>query len=211
MGYTHYCYYKIEATQDTKKWTEFVEKAKLVCKKANEWGIDLETYFSDARVDINGSDNQRLNNRVDRGDSVGTLNRPDEKINYSPFEKLPQTTWERFGWELKDLPTCPIDTQKQKWRWSYENMVFYNSKEKYWDSRNGTVFTFCKTNFRPYDIVVTALLLLFEIVFGKENVELHSDWEPKDWTLWYRLLQSATGINASTPDFKDRLISESYD
>jgi len=45
---------------------------------------------------------------------------------------------------------------------------------------DGRCFSFCKTQFRPYDLAVTACLLVAKRHFG-DDLSVHSDGEDKDW------------------------------
>lgn len=206
MGYTHYTYYRQEVMKDDKKWNSFTDLVKKICKKTNDWGIDLETEISDDLININGSDNQRLNKRVSRN-AGESLVWPDDSVNYNPFDKYPTTTWDRYAWEVVDSPVAPYCVKTNKWLWSYENIVIRRVLPK--DDNRWIQFECCKTNFRPYDITITAVLLAFEYIYWLD-VELHSDWDEKDRVLWYRLFVDSTWLDTKTPDFKRRILSDKF-
>jgi hypothetical protein len=59
-------------------------------------------------------------------------------------------------------------------------------------------FDFCKTNRKPYDTVVTALLVAVSQAYG-DTVSVSSDGSPSEWEDGVRLFQEATGLVATVP------------
>ncbi len=55
------------------------------------------------------------------------------------------------------------------------------------------VFNSCKTAWQPYDVVVTAILLLYRHQFP-ESVALSSDGEPEEWEPGCNLVKTACGF-----------------
>ena len=54
------------------------------------------------------------------------------------------------------------------------------------------VFGFCKTNYKPYDIAVTAFLIILKEHF-KDKVDITSDGRGKDWKDGAMLCQQFLG------------------
>ena len=63
--------------------------------------------------------------------------------------------------------------------------------------KDGGYFDFCKTNRKPYDVVVTALLLAVRESYG-DAVRISSDGGFFDWKDGVRLFEEATGLVPTT-------------
>jgi hypothetical protein len=63
--------------------------------------------------------------------------------------------------------------------------------------KDGAYFDFCKTNRKPYDVVVTALLLAVRESYG-DAVRISSDGGFFDWKDGVRLFEEATGLVPTT-------------
>jgi hypothetical protein len=61
----------------------------------------------------------------------------------------------------------------------------------------GSDFAFCKTNSKPYDVVVTAILSLVAH-FGLAS-EVSSDGGPEEWEEGVKLAREATGLDVQCP------------
>ncbi len=59
-------------------------------------------------------------------------------------------------------------------------------------------FHFCKTAEKPYDVAVTACLIVLQH-FLKDAVEVSSDGEAKDWVAGLNLAESVTGHKFRIP------------
>lgn len=66
-----------------------------------------------------------------------------------------------------------------------------------WVKESG-YFDFCKTAQKPYDVVVTALLLGAREAYG-DAVRISSDGSPSEWEDGVRLFREATGLVATLP------------
>lgn len=64
--------------------------------------------------------------------------------------------------------------------------------------KEGGFFGFCKTVQKPYDVVVTALLLAVQEAYGSA-VRISSDGSPSEWEDGVRLFREATGLVATVP------------
>lgn len=66
-------------------------------------------------------------------------------------------------------------------------------KPQSWASDKTVVFGFCKTARKPYDVYVTATLLLAHVYLGDE-IKISSDGEVEDWQAGVKLLDSKLGL-----------------
>ena len=85
-------------------------------------------------------------------------------------------TW--FAGHLVATRSCPGDC-------SYESFVFPRLRKPWgeWDrsDENGLFFDFCKTAFRPYDLAVTAFLLVAKHHLG-DFIRVSTDGEDAHWS-----------------------------
>lgn len=54
------------------------------------------------------------------------------------------------------------------------------------------------------------MLCYYEWNIFWNDVEISSDWDPKDWILWYKLRLEATSIKLPTIQFDDWILREQY-
>lgn len=187
MGYTHYYYVDHSKITDEKR-EKFSELLLKVIKKAEQRGIRMSYSFWENEILFNWSEHQPRNKWIANGE--GLLKRPSEDVKLTK-DNISKIVWEWFAWIEIDFPvvhsnsTWEVDA-------SYETMVF---------ERKGREFNFCKTNYNPYDCVVTASLLLFKEIIPAACTSINSDGEMKDWVLWYLLLKEATDIKAEQIHF----------
>ena len=59
-------------------------------------------------------------------------------------------------------------------------------------------FDFCKTNYKPYDVVVTAILIRAKHIYGS-CVSISSDGDWQDWQAGRKMYQAAFGEDARCP------------
>lgn len=92
-----------------------------------------------------------------------------------------------FAGNLVKQRVAPINNRTGKGSGSYETCgidriseVDDDSDYKKGDPRYGKRFDCCKTAYRPYDLVVTAVLIALKNHFG-EDVYIDTDGEEKDW------------------------------
>ena len=64
-----------------------------------------------------------------------------------------------------------------------------------WSSDQENVFNFCKTACKPYDIYVTATLILARFHLGEKNIKISSDGIITDWEAGLSLLNTTLGKN----------------
>ena len=65
-------------------------------------------------------------------------------------------------------------------------------------TRDGQDSSFCKTAGKPYDVLVTALLLIANR-FAREAWDISSDGDPEDWIEGQKLVREACGYTAQFP------------
>jgi hypothetical protein len=108
-------------------------------------------------------------------------------------------TAEQQGIELAD----PTGEHLGAWRVDGESVRLNgygeNSHESFvWEKVCPEQYDFCKTNRKPYDVVVTALLLAVQEAYGSA-VTISSDGSPSEWEDGLRLFYQATGLVATVP------------
>ena len=61
-----------------------------------------------------------------------------------------------------------------------------------------TYFNFCKTAYKPYDAVVTAILIRAKVIYG-DSVQIRSDGDWSEWQSGRDLHEKAFGEVADCP------------
>jgi hypothetical protein len=139
------------------------------------------------------------------------LSPEDYREFYSQFTRLAVKviqTAEEQGIELADpsgehLGAWRVDGESVRLNGygedSYESFVWEKVCPETQDwSREIGYFDFCKTAQKPYDVVVTALLLAAREAYGSA-VRISSDGSPSEWEYGVRLFGEATGLVATVP------------
>lgn len=103
--------------------------------------------------------------------------------------ETPLDQW--FGGDLVDTRLCGGDC-------SYDDFWIDRDLESGLRSRGGRIHEACTTGFRPYDVVVTACLLMFAYRFGNA-VAFESDGTPTHWYDGQHLCVLALGILPAIP------------
>jgi len=171
MGYTHYWYRSAKEQKHNKaKWTKFVKDCKII---ADKLPIDIELACAEPEENrllyINGCFHHRdaqFNNEHVHFNGGG---KPSE-------ERRRKKQDGRFYWE---------DDAFSHETFSIEREV-EPKKEMGIDNKN-TTFGFCKTARKPYDVMVTACLILYKYHFEK-LVQISSDGDPEEWDTGWRLI-----------------------
>lgn len=191
MGYTHY-FYRPQKLGTQKKWNAFVEDVKKIFNYAeNSLGIKLANGFGEPNsspeanqkhISFNGSEEQPAGKwttteqiTIPWPSPTASLTEPSDM----PFEKT-EGHW--FAGSLVSQRVAPINHNTGLGSGSYETLFIERVKElQSYDEadENGLYFDCCKTAYRPYDLVVTAVLIALKHHFPK--VKLSSDGEEKDW------------------------------
>jgi hypothetical protein len=106
--------------------------------------------------------------------------------HYWTIEKqIDESDWEKFLNGAVQIVTTATDAGIALDNDSAEKIVFINgvgegAHETFAITATDTGFNFCKTAEKPYDTVVTAILILLKETLG-ENVKVTSDGDWNDW------------------------------
>lgn len=180
MGYTHYFKIKKKASKET--FELFCNDAKKIVGYCDfELGINLANGLGEPNTNpeidkngvwLNGSDAQEPGKWTTTEDICIPWPSPTASLEVekeSPIANKTDGAW--FAGTMVSQRVAPIDELTGKGKGSYETLSIENKK---------TAFAFCKTAYRPYDLVVTAILVALKHHFG-DNVVVDSDGEQKDW------------------------------
>lgn len=70
--------------------------------------------------------------------------------------------------------------------------------ETFWYTRTDTDFQFCKTAYKPYDLIVVAVLALANYYFG-DDIRISSDGGKGDWEAGIAYARKVTGLEIVCP------------
>lgn len=196
MGYSHYWYTKPNLNETN--WKQFaIDCKKLFAFAHNEMGIALADGSGEAEtqpqitrefISFNGSEAQpsglwTTNENISLPWPSSTASLSDESAD--PTADKTNGTW--FAGDLVEQRVAPIDNLSGFGSGSYETCGIDRVKElsKYndyteRDAKYGLAFDCCKTAYRPYDLVVTAVLIALKHNFGNDVI-ISTDGEEKDW------------------------------
>jgi hypothetical protein len=128
---------------------------------------------------------------------------PEDSLEfYSEFTRLAVQVIqiaEQKGIELAD----PTGEHLGAWRVDGDSVRLNGYGEDshesfFWYKVCSNSYDFCKTARKPYDVVVTALLLAAQEAYGSA-VTISSDGSPSEWEDGLRLFYQATGLVATVP------------
>lgn len=178
MGYTHYWYRKAviapevfkKISQDMKLLVEPLEQAKV---ELASWDGKGKPEFTDSIISFNGVEKCGHTQRdlgitwpAKEARGIGKHHRPSSDVGGAWFAGAELTT-----------RTCGGDC-------SHESFVLEQTYKPYSEhdtpKGNGKYFAFCKTAYKPYDLAVTAALIIAKKYLGQDIV-VKSDGESKDW------------------------------
>lgn len=191
MGYTHY-WYRQKAI-GPKTYAKIVQDFRRLLPTLEEWGIHLaggfgegEPHIDEAEVWFNG--NQNCGHPQDQAVVIPW---PTDK-GYgvaSQREDVKAGTW--FAGTLLSKRCCNGDC-------SYETFYFPRvvDPREWQQPENGFLFSCCKTAFRPYDVAVTAFLVIAKHHLG-DRLRVHSDGEEPHWqdAKWLCELELGYGLS----------------
>lgn len=191
MGYTHYWYRKKEIS--TSKMEEIVKDVRIVVDYCqNDLGIILANGYAEAGskpelsieegINFNGSDEQPIgvwttSEQIFHPWPSPTAGLTEETSD--PLAKKTNGSW--FAGDLVEQRVAPIDNKTGFGSGSYETFSLERIlPERGKNDENELIFDCCKTAFRPYDLVVTACLIIAKKHLGNKII-IKSDGEDKDW------------------------------
>src|SRR6266851_323091 len=184
MGYTHYWY--TAPILELSKWDAYCVDAKHVIHIAREMGLKLAGSIGAGEPEITG-EYLGLNGAADCGHAK------DESIvipwpsptagGIGTGEEAKAGSW--YAGTTLNTRTCNGDCSYESFylprTWRPGRDATHDSEGGYLIlGEDGKRFAFCKTAYRPYDVVVTALLILAKRHFG-EAIRIASDGEDRDW------------------------------
>lgn len=185
MGYTHY-WYRTSQTLDPQTFAAFVADCQAVCARAEiplaSWDGTGEPVFTSTEVAFNGREDCGHRER-----DLGIM-WPAAHARGGIAMAAPQVgTW--FAGALLTARTCDGDCSHETFR------VTQTMKPNSWDPNAAEIFACCKTAYKPYDILVTACLIVLKHHFPAA-IRLSSDGEEHDWDDARRLCQHVLGYGA---------------
>lgn len=122
------------------------------------------------------------------------LQRPDD--SFLDWDWKSERTGSWFAGSSLNAPSIPNPENKSEVDWSYESLFIENSMvQADYRANEKEVFTCTKTNFYPYDIVVTAVMAATQLIMGKDAVKVSSDWQKKDRMRGLLLLKSVSDLD----------------
>lgn len=180
MGYTHYYYLKQrEIPQEI--FTAMMEDCKRACTVSEipmaGWDGSGEPEFTSEQLAFNGVEKCGHAKR-----NLGiTWPSPEAKGGMSAAAK-PTGSW--FAGASLDTRTCGGDCSHEPFRIARKSTGHVTEK--------GEVFSCCKTAYKPYDILVTACMIIAKHHLG-DGIRLSSDGDERDWEDGRKLCQFALG------------------
>ena len=182
MGYTHY-YQRYEREVAPEVWRRISDDCKRVCEVAE---IPLASWDGTGEPEFTG-EHVRFNGRSDCGHAERNLGItwPSPDAKGVALNAAPSGNW--FGGAQLSARTCGGDC-------SHESFCLYRVEEPkpYLD---GKMFGFCKTAYKPYDLLVTACLIVAKHHLGN-GIRVSSDGESRDWEDARRLCQQVLGYGS---------------
>lgn len=197
MGFTHYWYrpLKIEKNVfaniaiDTRKVLNYLQKDLGIALSSGFGEADTVPEITDDLIAFNGSDEQPAGLWTTT-EQLGIVwpapNASIDEPDADPTASKTNGSW--FGGELVTQRVAPIDNLTGKGNGSYETFRIerelflpansYKLQDKCFLEK-GLVMFYCKTGYRPYDLAVTAVLIITK--HHDSSIEFCTDGEQKDW------------------------------
>jgi len=172
MGYTHYLYRPVKKDHDVEAWNKFVADCKYLYTHMPEHSESAGSSYADAPLMLNGCGGfnkpQFTSTRIYFNGTGSTKKR--RKVSATNNKGKPYTYWvdDLIGvpQELQDLGHETLTLYRKAWTQQYEKS-------------SPTLFSCCKTARKPYDLMVTACLILYKYYFP--YVQIGSDGNGEDW------------------------------
>lgn len=188
MGYSHY-FYRPEKIDNFDKIVE--DTKKVLTYLTDEMGIDFGDSHGDANTEpvltknliaFNGSEKQRVGVWTTDEDinipwpsSTASLT----EVSADPIAKKTEGNW--FGGTVVSQRVAPLNEMGYG-SGNYESVYIeriYPKKGFRQPDEDGLLFECCKTAYRPYDLALTAVLIILK--HYDNRVRVSSDGEEKDW------------------------------
>lgn len=189
MGYTHYWYRKISIPSN--KMQPIANDFGKVVLALDDMGVHLADGFGKNAPEISAETIwfNGLENCGHRKNEEVSIPWPDRKAN-GVNSRIEPISGQWFAGSLLSTRTCNGDC-------SYETFHFPAEMDKSGylqtdDKRKDLYFNCCKTAFRPYDLAVTAFLIIAKHHLG-EDIIVNSDGEDEHWIDAKRLCQAFLG------------------
>jgi len=179
MGYTQY-YSKKELTHDQKKWDAFLLDAKTVaCRFKLSIPQSIQFITDDDKI-IKGDIDIAI------GDGMGEGGTPEFTIDKIWFNGVGGDSHETLAIDRDDSHKIAGDGR----------MVSYY--KEMWENKR-SMFGFTKTAHKPYDLLVTATLILYKHHFG-DAVSISGDGGPEGYQAGLDLVNETLKRNISMDD-----------
>jgi hypothetical protein len=185
MGYTHY-WHRRGSKLDPERFQQFVADCERIYRKSEiplaGWDGTGNPVFSAKEVAFNGwracgHDRRDLGSMWPAAEAQGGINPHAQQYG----------TW--FAGALLSQRTCDGDCSHETFR------IRQYARRQPWEPKGEALFAFCKTAYKPYDILVTGCLIIAQHYFPCQ-VRISSDGESKDWEDARRLCQHVLGYGA---------------
>ena len=155
MGYTHYWDSPV-GERDQEKWDEFIKDCKELYNNMPEHSLSSGGYHAEDPLKLNGCGHYK----------VATFNKNCVWFNGSDGGGRVKGT---HGWQDENEHGLDHETFS----------IMRVAADRRGDPDAKTVFGFCKTARKPYDLMVQAVLILYKHHFP--DVQVSSDGQVDDW------------------------------
>lgn len=155
MGYSHY-YYKKEIKHSKKNWIAFLTDVKKVASRFKLCIPKSVAFIKDEENLIKGDIDILI------GDGMGEGQQPEFDEDHIWYNGVGEDSCETLNISRDD-----------SWKLDPKDNRMYDYYKDIWD-REGHLFGFTKTNRNPYDLLVTATLVLYKHHF-KDKVSVSFD------------------------------------
>jgi hypothetical protein len=192
MGYTHYWYRQKEISPEV--YSSIVQDFRCLLPMLERWGIRLagglgegEPHIDEEAVWFNGL--RDCGHRSDR-DFFIAWPAEDARGIAAPDEDVKVGTW--FAGNLLSKRACDGDCSHETFH--FPRVLRPPSWQK--PKENGLYFNFCKTAFKPYDLAVTAFLVVAKHHLGSRII-VRSDGDDCHWqdAKWLCQLELGYGLD----------------
>ena len=193
MGYTHYWYRQKEIAPET--YSSIVQDFRQLLPVFDKWGVKLAGGLGEGEPQID-SEGVWFNGDQHCGHNSDTelhiaWPAPDARgvIRGAAITEAVAGAW--FAGALIRARCCDGDC-------SHETFHFPRTLEPHeWqEPKNGLYFEFCKTAFKPYDLAVTAFLVIAKHHL-QDRLMVHSDGDEAHWqdAKWLCQLELGYGLD----------------